>query len=321
MKNLAPIILFVYNRPDHTAKTIAALQKNNLAKDSELFVFCDGPKNEKMLEQIAQVHQIIDNISGFKKVVVKKLALNRGLANSVISAIDEVFKNYDRAIIIEDDIVTLPLFLEFMNKGLEFYEEDQRVFSITGFNYPLNIFRKPKDFAHDIFFVEGRGSSWSWATWRNRWSKVDFSVADYNEFRGNKKLQNSFNKKGSNLSEMMHLQMSGKIDSWAIRVAYHQFKNKLVTIFPIQSFVRNIGFDGSGSHKDFDREMIDSSIIEAPMATFQKIDTIKDNNVVECEYVRCTAGDSRKVFTKKSIHKFKYFIIGFVCATLFFLLF
>ncbi len=314
MKTLSPIALFCYNRPEHTAQTLKALRDNLLAKDSELFIFCDGPRSERELEKIKEIHKIIDNTSGFKKVVTRKLSLNRGLANSVISGINEIFEKYESVIVLEDDIVTSPNFLSFMNNALEFYRNNKNIFSITGFNYPNTIFRTPSSCPEKIFFVKGRGCSWGWATWKDRWQKVDFSVNGYKDFLGSKKIQKQFNKSGKNLSEMLLLQISEKIDSWAIRVAYHQFKNQLCTVFPLETLVKNIGFDGDGSHGDLNKKIADFSFKETvKLPIFKHPNDLNNNHPLEKEYVRCASG-KKEFFFKKRIIKIKYITIGFLIA-------
>src|SRR3989338_4006387 len=161
-KILAPIVLFCYNRPSHTLQVLQALQKNPEAKNSELFIFCDGAKNENDLECINDVHKIIDNISGFKNVVVEKSENNKGLAKSIILGVSKIVEKFGRVIVLEDDLVISPYFLQFMNDGLDFYENDDRVISIHGYIYPI------KEKLPPTFFIKG-ADCWGWATWKRGW--------------------------------------------------------------------------------------------------------------------------------------------------------
>lgn len=160
---LAPIALFVYNRPDHALQTLRALQKNNLAKESDLFIFCDGAKNEDAVVKAKEVHKIIDNISGFKTVVVEKRDVNKGLANSIISGVSKIINQYEKIIVVEDDLVTSQYFLQFMNDGLCFYQNNEKIISIHGYIYPL------KTELPETFFLRG-ADCWGWATWKRGWN-------------------------------------------------------------------------------------------------------------------------------------------------------
>lgn len=240
---LAPIVLFVYNRADHTKKTINRLQKNILAKKSTLFIFSDAPKKKENQKQVDTVRNYLNTISGFKKIIIIHRKKNYGLANSVIAGVSMVLEKHKKAIVLEDDLLTSPLFLKFMNKALDYYKNNEQIFVISGYSYPIKI---PKNYLFDLY-LGYRSSSWGWATWENRWKEIDWSVKDYKQFKQNKIKQKAFNRLG-NLSEMLANQMNGKIDSWAIRRTYAQFKLKKYTVFPRYSLVKNIGFDGTGIH-------------------------------------------------------------------------
>lgn len=308
MTNLSPIILFIFNRPEHTKKTIDALKKNPQAQESDLFVFCDGPRNIKEVKKINETRKIIDEISGFKTVTVKKHEINHGLANSIISGVGEVLNKFKKAIILEDDIVVAPNFLQFMNEGLDFYENDERVFSISGFNF-ANF--KQKNFDNDVFYIKGRTCSWGWATWFNRFNKVDFSVQDYEKIKQSKELQKKFSKNGDNLFLMLKDQMSGKIDTWDIQFCYEMFKGDKVCILPIKTMVKNIGFDSSGVHCHSDKNMSNFEFEEVELIKFKKIDDIKNNEVNSCEYINIVNGSRfQRLFSKKKLYKLKYILLG-----------
>ncbi|NQV18411.1 MAG: glycosyltransferase [Armatimonadetes bacterium] len=241
--NLAPIILFVYNRPWHTCQTVETLRKNDLAGESDLYIYSDGSKNEQEKTKIEEVREYIRSIDGFKSIKIIERKENLGLANSVISGVTEIVNMYGRVIVMEDDVVSSKYFLDFMNNVLEFYKNDMRIFSVTGINY-LNI---PTTYNYDVY-LSYRGSSWGWGTWKNRWEKADWAISDYKEFIGNKEAQNIFNRAGEDVSDMLISQMNGNIDSWGIRWLYTQFKNDAFTLFPVHNLINNIGFDGTGTH-------------------------------------------------------------------------
>ncbi|MFA2856816.1 glycosyltransferase [Bacillus paranthracis] len=244
MENLAPIVLFVYNRPEHTRKTIMSLQENKLSSESEIFIFSDAPRNENDVEDVKRVRGIIDKIDGFKNVTVIRAEHNKGLANSVINGITEIINEYGTVIVLEDDLITSPYFLSYMNQSLKFYSEDLKIWSISGYTPDIKF---PEAYRDEIY-LSLRGCSWGWATWKHQWDLVDWNVSDYDSFKSSWGKRKNFNMGGNDLSYMLDDQMAGRINSWAIRWVYSQHKQTKYTIYPINSFVRNIGLDFSGTH-------------------------------------------------------------------------
>lgn len=243
--NLSPIILFVYKRPLHTRKTVMSLQKNVLASQSVLYIFSDGPKTPIDTIEVAKVRHLLKKIKGFKKIIIIENHINLGLANSIIKGTTQVIKRYGKAIVVEDDLVTTPNFLAFMNQALQSYKNDRRIFSVTGYNYP---FHTPKNYKDQVYLAY-RCTSWGWGTWVDRWNKVDWDIKDYNSFINSDCSQNIFNRGGNDLTTLLRYQMKGYIDSWAIRFCYAHYKNNAYCLHPTVSKVKNIGLDGSGTHK------------------------------------------------------------------------
>ena len=240
----SPIILFTYKRLDSLKQTIEALKNNSIASESELFVFSDGPKNKKDKAIVDNVRSYLKDIDGFKNITINESIENRGLAKSIIKGVSEVINDYGKAIVLEDDLLTTPNFLEFMNKSLGEYQNNKKVFSISGYSFDLNV---PKTTPADTYFLP-RGWSWGWATWKDKWEGVDWEVSSYSDFRNNKKQKSAFAKGGSDLNEMLKKQMNGVLDSWAIRWFFHQYKAGGFTLYPVYSKVYNIGFDKDATH-------------------------------------------------------------------------
>lgn len=242
----APIIVFVYARAEHTKKTLEALSKNKYASESDLFIFSDAARNNAILPKVEAVRKIIktyEKSKKFKSVKIFNAESNKGLANSVISGVTQIINIYGRAIVVEDDLITENNFIEYMNDALNYYQDDSRIWSISGYNIPINM----RDYTEDIY-LSYRGCSWGWATWKDRWNLVDWAVSDYNKFKHNIVKRIKFNKGGNDLSQMLDFQMQGRCDSWAIRWCYQQFKEGMYTIYPKCSLIKNIGLDGSGTH-------------------------------------------------------------------------
>lgn len=240
----APVVLFVYKRPHHTRRTVEALQRNEGAAETDLVIFSDAPKDEASSDPVASVRKYCAEIRGFRSVRMVKRQSHCGLASSVISGVSEVLKQQGRAIVVEDDILTSRYFLKFINDALRTYEGEERVMSVTGMSFPIKV---PLSYRKDVY-LSYRSSSWGWATWQDRWSKVDWKMSDYDAFLSCRTAQRRFNRGGADLTEMLQRQMAGKIDSWAILWAYAHFKLNAYCLFPVKSLVQNIGSDGSGTH-------------------------------------------------------------------------
>jgi len=274
---LAPVILFVYKRYDHTEKVLNALNKNLLASESELFIFCDGAKSEKDRADVEKTRQIAEKFSktsDFKKVEIHMAEKNSGLATSVINGVTEIINRYGNVIVLEDDLVTTKDFLSYMNSALDFYEKNEKIWSISGFSF----FDPEKlDYPHDVYMTY-RGCSWGWATWKDRWEKVDWKVSDYASFRINPFKRRKFTVSGNDMPGMLDCQMKGFISSWAIRWCYQQNELGMYTVFPKYTRIQNIGTDGSGTHSG-NNHSYDVNLVENTQCNFENLDT--DENILK----------------------------------------
>lgn len=244
---LAPVVIFVYNRPDHTKRTIDALSKNILAKETSLYIYSDASKNDSNNVKVQETRAYIETIPElglFKDVTIYKSEHNKGLACSVINGVSEVISKYEKVIVLEDDLVSSIDFLSFMNDALDFYNGNNKIWSICGYSFSMNI---PNDYVEDVY-LSYRAGSWGWGTWKDRWDTVDWDVRDYPQFKQDRNLREKFNRGGRDMANMLDVQMLGKIDSWAIRWCYTQSKMDKLTVYPISTKIKNIGIDGTGTH-------------------------------------------------------------------------
>lgn len=292
---LAPIVLFVYNRPWHTQKTVESLVHNILASESDLIIYSDYPKNEAEKKAVNLVREYIKTISGFHTIFIIERQENYGLAKNIISGVTEIIQKYDKVIVMEDDLLTSPYFLKYMNEALDYYQNDPRIFTITGYNYPSSIMRIPSDYTLDIYF-NPRNSSWGWATWRNRWEKADWNMNDYPQFILDKEAQKRFNYGGEDLTDMLKAQMEGRINSWSIRWTYAHFKHGGLCVYPVVSFVENIGLDGSGIHCGVDSSHKFSNPTLSMNDNIQFSKDVQVNEKIMNEF--------KKIFQKKRILRF-----------------
>ena len=243
-----PVVILAYNRPDALRRTLAALAADDLAAGTDLFIRVDGPKRPSDVEKVAAVRELAHTVCGFRHVDVVCSEKNRGLAASVITGVEKVLESSDTVIVLEDDLVTHPGFLTFLNAGLERYRNVSEVFSICGYS---NRVRMPSEYGYDAYFCP-RSSSWGWATWRDRWQSVDLNPTPASL----QKNAIAFNRwGGSDCAQMLRGWMEGKNSSWAIRFCYSQFLQGKVSLFPTESLVDpSAGFNGDGTHcKSYNR--------------------------------------------------------------------
>jgi len=247
---LAPIIVFAYNRPHYLLETLQSLKLNEEAKRSKLFIYCDGPKlncSEANLKQIELVHQIANREKWCGDVSVIISPVNKGLSASIIKGVTETVNAYGKVIVLEDDLSLSPYFLKYMNEALDKYESNERVASVSGYNFPIKL--PQKDFK-ETFFLKS-ASTLGWGVWKRSWDIFNYD-ADFllNEIKL-KKLNNEFNFDNTYpFTRMIKNVISGKVDSWGIRWYASVFLNNKLTLFPSHSLVNHIGNEGTNIKVD-----------------------------------------------------------------------
>jgi hypothetical protein len=259
---LSPIALFVYSRLEHTKRTVEAIAANTLAADSELIVFSDGPKNDDAVIKVEQVRAFIDEIKGFTSVRIIKREKNMGLANSIIAGVTQVINEYGKIIVLEDDLITSRFFLKYMNDGLDLYEKDEEVSSINGFMHPLKVSSTPIPESYFLPFSD----CWGWGTWKRAWDNFNSDARALLRQIKHRKLSGKFDFDSSYpYTRLLKQQIKGEVDSWAIRWYATNFLLNLKGLYPGESFVQNIGFDGGGTHcGEIDNlELINSRLSES----------------------------------------------------------
>lgn len=243
----APVVVFAYNRPVHLRRALDSLAAADLSSSSMVRVFSDGPRNEKAAAGVRAVRSLLREPGWnacFDIFSVVEADYNKGLATSVIEGITGILAEHESVIVLEDDLLVAKDFLSFMNDCLVFFRNEAQVGSVTG-HCPIT--RIPAGYPHDVMAVP-RNCSQGWATWRDRWSEVDWSASGANLIRRDRALRKVFVSAGSDRMDRLRRQVSGQLDTWSIRFGLWQVLSGRHTIYPVCNRVRNIGFDGSGMH-------------------------------------------------------------------------
>lgn len=255
----APIALFVYSRPDHTRQTLDALARNAGAGQSDLIVFSDGPKNDAARAGVAAVRSLLADVKGFRSVRVVESPVNRGLAAAITAGVTAVTDEYGQAIVMEDDLLTSPHFLDFMNDALNVYRDDEKVGSISGYTFPLDIALP------ETFFLPDE-SCWGWATWKRAWAKYEPDGSKLlAEIRRTGRLREFDLYAAYPFRQMLEDQIAGRNNSWAIRWRASLFLHDMLSLYPGGSLTRNIGTDDSGTHATSADTMFDTVLRQAPV--------------------------------------------------------
>ena len=302
--NKAPIILFVYNRPWHTKQTVEALQKNELAKDSELFIYSDAPKDASAEQAVEEVRDYIRNIDGFKNITVVERNENWGLAKSIIDGVTKIVNEYGKIIVLEDDHVTSKYFLNYMNDALEFYKERKEVWHISAWNYPLGGFVSSKK-----AFLWRVMNCWGWATWSDRWQHfekdTDKLLSEFDE-----KDIYRFNLDGEiDFWSQLLANKEKKIETWAIYWYATIFKQHGLCLNPEKSFVRNIGLDSSGVHCSESYDMDNLFLNQNTRMSFPE-ELIEDKRSVEKIKSMQRRNRKKKPFAVRAINKASRYFMG-----------
>ena len=242
MTTLAPIVLFVYNRPGHLERTLRYLAANTLAPASDLFIFSDGAKTSKDAEKVASVRAMSHAANGFKSVKVIEREKNMGLAASVIEGVTALVNEYGKVIVLEDDLESSPYLLQYMNDALNAYENNEQVMHIGAYMYPVSPEGLPETFFCRLV------TSWGWATWKRAWRHFEADIETLNSRFDREKIH-AFSMDGTeNFWKIFQEFRAGKNNSWATRWYASVFLRHGIALHPARSMVNNIGHDASGTH-------------------------------------------------------------------------
>lgn len=296
----APVVLFVYNRPDCAEKNLQALNQNPEAENSKLYIFSDAAKNDSAVSSVNQTRDVLHAFqknNRFQNVEIIEQKKNKGLAKSIIDGVSSIINKHKSVIVLEDDCIVSPYFLKFMNNALTYYKNDLTIGSISGWTPNLSF---PHDFSYDVFSIL-RSCSICWATWNDRWKNIDWNMKNYDKIRNDRVLINRCNKTGNDRFVRYIRQKKFNVQSWSIRFGMSLVENCQNTVYPRYSYSENIGHDGRGVHDrnksiPLSFQVNSNDAIADPV--FMPSATIRDCRDIEKQFARIYSGNVLQRFKK-----------------------
>ena len=259
MPNYSPILVSVYNRLDHLQQCVRSLQRNALSQHSDLYIVSDAAFAEQDEPKVAQVREYIDRIEGFNRVVAIRRKGNLGSYASIKMAIDDVSAQHGTVIFLEDDNIVAPHFLQFVNDALNFYRDDPTIFSVSGYQYPVQI---AASYPYDVYKWQGF-SAWGVGVWADRWHAVDWHYPELSDLAPGKPVRRGLDQIAEHLCQQMIYDIRRRRKIIDVTISYYLYRHQLYSIFPVISRVRNIGHDGTGEHGGitdlYSRQALDES--------------------------------------------------------------
>lgn len=250
MNKYAPIVMFAYNRADRLEELLKSLEKNKEIKELDGYIFVDVPtkEREKDLVYNQEVKDFLEEYKKrtlFKNLTITVASEHKGLAKSIIDGVTRVINEYGKVIVLEDDLLVSNDFIDYMQRALDYYEKDERVWSISAHSPKL---KGLETYPYDVYLIP-RVESIGWGTWKDRWGKADWEVKTYDKFKNNPWEHFKFNLGGNDLTNMLKIQMKNpEFNSWAIRWCYQEYLEKKYTIYPKDSRIIHCGNDERSTH-------------------------------------------------------------------------
>jgi GT2 family glycosyltransferase len=238
-----PIAVFVYKRPEHAGLLLESLERCDRLNECVVTIYCDGPKSSDDCAAVEATRKLVHEWSARAGAVIIARETNLGLARSIVSGVSELCDQYGRVIVIEDDFVLNSSFVDFMLQALDRYADDQNVYQISGYMFPMRHRKKP-----DAFFLP-LTTTWGWATWARAWQVFDWDVPDALERLQDAELRREFDLDGTYpYAAMLEQRLRHENDSWGILFWWAVFKRGGLALHPRESLLTVGGFDGSGTH-------------------------------------------------------------------------
>lgn len=238
--HLAPVAVYTYTRHEHLTKTVEALRRNHLAPQTVLYIVSDGPKTPEHAVAVRRLRDYVDNLTGFREVVRVYRETNIGQRRSPPEAEKMILGDHGRIINMDDDNITSPNFLDFMNAGLQHFEDDPSTYSISGYSPPLSA---P---ASGDFFRFAWNMAWGYGVWKRKHDRFHPLVNRYDEWLRSGLLRRQNRAGGLYVSDSARRDFLGQKYFPDAVLCTQMFESGMYTIVPTVSKVHNTGQDGSG---------------------------------------------------------------------------
>lgn len=303
-----PVILFVFRRPDCTAKV---LERIRLARPARLWIIADGPRPERPddVQLVAQVRNLIKESVNWPCRIERLYAReNLGCARRVSSGIDAVFAKEEQAIILEDDCVPDPTFFRFCSELLDRYRNNGQVAAISGDNFQRDHQRNQSSYYFSRF-----PHCWGWATWRRAWRYYDHTMGEWPRWRAAEKLSSVVSSAAEKRywTHAFDQTLAGGIDSWANRWTFACWMSGGLTILPEANLVSNIGFNADATHtrKDHPVARLSTQPADFPLRHPSRIEvnSVADAYTATILFHRCSLprrvfrGACQRLFLKRAM--------------------
>lgn len=238
-----PIAIFTYNRPQHTQRLLTSLTACRRLDECAVVIYCDAPKKPEHAASVQATREIVQAWAAEQRADVVLREANYGLAKSIITGVTQLCEQYGRVIVLEDDLVLAPAFLEYMLAALDYYADDERVYQVSGYTFAFEDNPQPGVFLIPV------ATTWGWATWKRAWDHYEHDSAEALQILENPQNSHAFDLNGAYpYTRMYRRSVAGKNDSWGIRWWFSIWRRKGLVVYSRQSMVANEGFDGSGTH-------------------------------------------------------------------------
>lgn len=255
-----PILITAFNRFE-SFKTVLEIV---LIKYKKIYISIDGPRNLNDKKEQDKITKYINKKKNIN-IKIRRLKKNHGCQKAVIAALDWLFRNEKKGIILEDDLIPKKDFFNFCEKNLLKFEKNKKIFSICGFN-PLDL-QLNKKFIITKYFM-----CWGWATWKDRWL---IAKKNFKSENGWLKLQSSKNWENSALDQVENKYFkkifkkitSKEIDSWAYLWLLIGISNSSKFIVSTKNLVQNNGLNIFGANN----VPLNSQINNRKVVKFKKI--------------------------------------------------
>jgi hypothetical protein len=285
---LTPVAVFGYKRPEHLRQVLNSLRANAEASRTEVHLFLDGPKTAQEEQLVDEVRRVARAAHGFGSIHLVERERNLGLSGSIVDGVGKLCDEFGAAVVLEDDVAVSPFFLDYVNRALTKYREDERVVSVGCYMFPVS---QPLP---ESFFLRIT-DCWGWAVWKRSWDLYEPDGVKLLREIESRRLVHEFDFEGTYpYTRMLANQVAGKNDSWAVRWYAQAFLRNGLTLYPGRSVTHNIGMDATGTHAGAVRHY-DVELAASPIE-------LADIDVVEDESARRAVGDFfRSTYGKRTV--------------------